>query len=384
MTDVQKSDLLVVDDDHLNRMLIGKYLENEGHRVSYASNGFEALAKLTEQSFDMVLLDIEMPEMNGYQVLEQMVGDPRLRDIPVIVTSAIEQLDSVVRCIEMGAEDYLTKPVNRILLKARIDASLEKKHLRDKQSKHLRQLEREMDIARETQLSVLPDHLPELDGFKLGAKIIPARAVGGDFYDVIDFGGQRWGFMIGDVSDKGLPAALFMTLMYSLLRAEASRQTPPKQALINVNRTLMSMNSASMFVTILCGILDCKQGTFSFARAGHPVPMVLSAEGEFIKIPVNASQAVGLSDGIIVDAQTIPFPVGGLILMYSDGLSEACNDKDEQFGETNLSNFLQDHWHLDPQEICEALWKEVQRYSGDQPQQDDFTILAIRSVSGLS
>ncbi len=114
----------------------------------------------------------------------------------------------------------------------------------------------------------------------------------------------------------------------------------------------MSMNSASMFVTILCGILgDCKQGTFSFARAGHPVPMVLSA-GEFIKIPVNASRAVGLSDGIIIDARTIPFPVGGLILMYSDGLSEACNDKDEQFGETNLSNFLQDHWHLDPREIC--------------------------------
>jgi sigma-B regulation protein RsbU (phosphoserine phosphatase) len=382
MTDVQKSDLLVVDDDHLNRMLIGKYLENEGHRVSFASDGFEALVKLAEKSFDMVLLDIEMPEMNGYQVLEQMVGDPHLRDIPVIVTSAIEQLDSVVRCIEMGAEDYLIKPVNRILLKARIDASLEKKHLRDKQAKHLRQLEREMDIARETQLSVLPDHLPELEGYIMGAKIIPAKAVGGDFYDVIDFGSQRWGFMIGDVSDKGLPAALFMTLTYSLLRAEASRQTPPKQALINVNRTLMSMNSASMFVTILCGVLDCQLGTFSFARAGHPVPMVLSPDGEFIKVPVNASQAVGLSDGIIVDAQTIPFPVGGLILMFSDGLSEACNNKDEQFGETNLSNFLQDHRHLDPQEICEALWKEVQRYSGDQPQQDDFTILAIRSVLG--
>jgi serine phosphatase RsbU (regulator of sigma subunit) len=380
MSEIQKGDLLVVDDDHLNRMVMGKYLEEEGHCVTFAVNGREALELLVSQSFDMVLLDIEMPEINGYQVLEQVMADPLLRDIPVIVTSAVEQMDSVVRCIEMGAEDYLTKPVDRVLLKARIDASLEKKHLRDKQTRLLRQFEREMEIARRTQLSILPYPLPAPAGYRLGALMIPARAVGGDFYDVIDLGNQRWGVVIGDVSDKGLPAALFMTLTYSLLRAEASRQTAPEQALINVNRTLMSMNAASMFVTVLCGILDGQQGTFSYARAGHPPPLVVTSEGELIETPMKSSQAIGLFDTIEIDAQTLLFPRGGMIFMYSDGLSEAANQQDEQFGEGQLPAYFTKQLPPDPQEICEGLWEDVQRFCGDQPQQDDFTVLAIRSI----
>jgi serine phosphatase RsbU (regulator of sigma subunit) len=380
MVDDQENNILVVDDNQLNRMVMGKYLENEGHRGFFAINGLDALQKLATQTFDMMLLDIEMPEMDGYEVLEHMLGDPILRDIPVIVTSALDQMDSVVRCIEMGAEDYLTKPVDRVLLKARIDASLEKKHLRDQQTQLLRQLEREMAIARETQQSILPAHLPEIDGYQIGALMKPAKAVGGDFFDVIDFGDQRIGIMIGDVADKGLPAALFMALTYSLLRAEASRQTPPEQALINANRTLMTLNKASMFVTVLCGILDCNQRIFSFARAGHPAPIVLNSGGELTPIPINASHALGLFDEIKVDAQSFSMPEGGLILIYSDGLSEASNEAGEQFGERHLSHFLRRSQHDKPQEICESLWSEVQLFCGDQPQQDDFTIVVIKSV----
>ena len=156
MSEPLQNRILVVDDDRVNRMVLGRYLENEGHQVEFAVNGREALEKLRNSRFDMVLLDIEMPEMNGYQVLEQIRQEPLWRDMPVIVTSALEELDSVVRCIENGSEDYLVKPVNRVLLKARIDASLEKKRLRDQQTALLNQLEREMEIARKTQQSILP------------------------------------------------------------------------------------------------------------------------------------------------------------------------------------------------------------------------------------
>lgn len=379
MANDQKGVILVVDDDQLNRMVMGKYLENEGHRVFFAINGVDALQKLANQAFDMLILDIEMPELNGYEVLEHMLSDPILRDIPVIVTSAIEQMDSVVRCIEMGAEDYLTKPVDQVLLKARIDASLEKKHLRDQQTQLLRQLEREMAIARETQQSILPAHLPDFDGYQIGALMKPAKAVGGDFYDVIDLGDQRWGIMLGDVADKGLPAALFMTLTYSLLRAEALRRTPPEQALINVNQTLMALNKASMFVTVLCCILDCNRRSFSFARAGHPAPIVLNADGELIKIPIKASHALGLFDEIKIDAQSFSFPERGLILIYSDGLNEASNKAGEQFGEGHLPHFLSAYRLHNPQEICEGLWLKIRHFCGDQPQQDDFTVVAIKS-----
>ena len=129
----QAGDLLVVDDNRVNRLLLGRALEQLGHTVTFAENGREALEVLRQRRVDLVLLDIEMPEMNGYQVLEALAANPRLRDLPVVMMSSVEEVDSVARCIEMGAEDYLFKPVNPVLLKARIGASLEKKRLRDQQ-----------------------------------------------------------------------------------------------------------------------------------------------------------------------------------------------------------------------------------------------------------
>ena len=126
-------DLLVVDDNRVNRLLLGRALEQLGHAVTFAENGVEALRVLRQRTVDLILLDIEMPEMDGYQVLEALAADPRLRDLPVVMMSSVEEVDSVARCIEMGAEDYLFKPVNPVLLKASIGASLEKKRLRDQQ-----------------------------------------------------------------------------------------------------------------------------------------------------------------------------------------------------------------------------------------------------------
>src|SRR3954471_3031856 len=125
--------LLVTDDNKVNRLLLSRSLELQGHRVASAENGRIALEMLRRESFDLLLLDMEMPEMDGFQVLEVLVSDLQLRDLPVIVTSSLEGVESVVRCIELGAEDYLPKPVNPVLLKARLGASLEKKRLRDQQ-----------------------------------------------------------------------------------------------------------------------------------------------------------------------------------------------------------------------------------------------------------
>jgi adenylate cyclase len=134
----EPSRLLVVDDNKVNRMVLSRHLEQQGHIVETAENGKEGLEKIRTQSFDLVLLDIEMPEMDGFQVLEACLNDVNLRQIPIIMTSAMEELDAVVKCVELGAEDYLTKPVNPILLRARVNASLEKKRLRDEQRKLFR------------------------------------------------------------------------------------------------------------------------------------------------------------------------------------------------------------------------------------------------------
>lgn len=161
--------LLVVDDNKVNRLLLGRGLEQHGHRVAFAENGRQALDMLHKGEFDLMLLDIQMPEMDGYQVLEKVASELELRDIPVIVTSALEELDSVVRCIEMGAEDYLIKPVNPVLLKARIGAGLEKKRLRDQQRELIRRFAT-AEVAQDLEES----------GFSLGGRFVEATAMFSD------------------------------------------------------------------------------------------------------------------------------------------------------------------------------------------------------------
>ena len=165
--------LLVVDDNKVNRILLARGLEGDGHKVETAENGKQALEKLRSDSFDLVLLDIEMPEMNGYQVLETCLQNPELRDIPIIMTSSLEELDSVVKCIELGAEDYLNKPVNPILLRARVNASLEKKRLRDEQRK----------LFRTFATKEVADDLLKT-GFSLGGKYVNASVL---FADIRSF-----------------------------------------------------------------------------------------------------------------------------------------------------------------------------------------------------
>lgn len=165
--------LLVVDDNKVNRILLARGLEGDGHKVETAENGKEALKKLRSDSFDLVLLDIEMPEMNGYQVLETCLQDPELRDIPIIMTSSLDELDSVVKCVELGAEDYLNKPVNPILLRARVNASLEKKRLRDEQRK----------LFRTFATKEVADDLLKT-GFSLGGKYVNASVM---FADIRSF-----------------------------------------------------------------------------------------------------------------------------------------------------------------------------------------------------
>ena len=168
--------LLVVDDNRVNRLLLTRALEQQGHRVAAAENGRLALERLRCEPFDLVLLDMEMPEMDGFQVLEQLVNDAQLRDLPVIVTSSLEGIDNVARCIELGAEDYLTKPVNPILLKARLNASLEKKRLRDQQKELVRRFATP-EVAQDLQQS----------GFALGGRRVQASAM---FADIRNFTAQ--------------------------------------------------------------------------------------------------------------------------------------------------------------------------------------------------
>jgi len=204
VTSPEPAHLLVVDDNKVNRMVLSRNLEQQGHIVETAENGKEGLEKIRTQSFDLVLLDIEMPEMDGFQVLEACLNDVSLRQIPIIMTSAMDELDAVVKCVELGAEDYLTKPVNAILLRARVNASLEKKRLRDEQRRLFRTFATK-DVAEELLRT----------GFSLGGKHVVASVLFADIRsfttiaenqdpsDTIDLLNGYFGLMFDAINNNG-------------------------------------------------------------------------------------------------------------------------------------------------------------------------------------
>ena len=223
--------ILVVDDNDDNRYTLTLYLELEGYtNIESAHDGEEAIARLESAPFDLVLLDVMMPKVDGYQVLTWIKDQARLHDIPVIMISALNEMSSVVRCIELGAVDYLLKPFNPVLLKARLGSTLEKKRLRDEIDAHLARLEAELDAARRLQMAMVPHSFPAPCAefpIDLWASMEPAREVGGDLYDFFRAEDDKLCFLVGDVSGKGMPAALFMARAKSLIRVTADLMRSP-------------------------------------------------------------------------------------------------------------------------------------------------------------
>ena len=238
-------------------------------------------------------------------------------------------------------------------------------------------LEKELAIARQIQESILPDSLPHLEGFEIAALSLPARAVGGDYYDFISLDGDRFGLVVGDACDKGIPAALFINLTNSLVHVEAPRNPSPEATLRLVNHHLLEMNRSGMFVTLLYGILDAS-GRFDYCRAGHPYPVVMDQDMRLVETSAASGMALGIMEEIALDARSVTIPPGGLAVIYSDGLSEAQDAGGHEFGVERLAAELPKIGHLPADQISARLWSLVQEFAGEQPQSDDFTVIVIK------
>ncbi len=239
-------------------------------------------------------------------------------------------------------------------------------------------LARELRLAREIQESMLPRQLPRLPGTDFGARMVAARMVGGDFYDLISLDANRVGVVIGDVAGKGVPAALFMALTCSLLRAEATRTPAPSDVLLRVNQQLLGMNNNSMFVTVLYGILDRATGTFSYARAGHDLPMIHDRNGRQISVGRERGFPLGLFAAPALDTQIVVVPEGGSLLLYTDGVTEATDGVGEYFGVAQLQAMLARLPDTSAQHLCDTLLDLLVEFQAGTPQADDITVVAVR------
>lgn len=245
-------------------------------------------------------------------------------------------------------------------------------------------LERELQLAHNIQMSILPQGMPQLTGYGFGARIVPAKAVGGDFYDLIPLGEQKVGIVVGDVAGKGVPAAIYMAQTHALIHVAANLLSTPGEVLQRVNRQLVTMGAPSLWVTVLYGVLDTVSGKFGYARAGHELPLVGMDGGEAWFAPLGVGQPLGLLDEPFIDEGTVSLPQGGSLLLFSDGFVDAQNAQGEEFGRERLLETFAQVGTRPAQELCDSLWQVLEDHQGDCDQFDDVTLLSVRSSSPKS
>ncbi len=244
------------------------------------------------------------------------------------------------------------------------------------------QLEQELAVAREIQESLIPSGSPNIPGCNVASYWQAARQVSGDFYDFLPLGNGRWGIVIADVSDKGVPAALFMALSRTILRTIAFNRDDPASALIRANQIIDKDTQTDLFVTVFYAILDTTNSTICYANGGHNPPVMLHKNGE-ISLLKTAGIALGVLPDIEVESQLQPFNPGDTLILYTDGITEAINEDYDEFGLKRLSLVVKNHVNEDADQIVHHITETIAQHTGDTPQFDDMTMVVIKNVSGV-
>ena len=350
----------------------------------FARNGVEALEVLTDDpSIDMVLSDINMPQMDGLTLLEQI---PRVSpDIRCVIVSAYGDMKNIRVAMNRGAFDFVTKPIDFEDLTVTIDRTM--KHLeewrealasRDK----LVVIQNELDVASKMQSSILPTVFPNSPHYQLAARMQAARNVGGDFYDVMNLGGNTLGLAIADVSDKGVPAALFMMSCRTLLKGSAIGTGDPGLVLNEVNDLLQESNDAAMFVTALYAVYDPATGVLTYANGGHNTPLLVHPDGTSDEFALTDGIALAVVPGYEYETASVTLAPGDTVVLYTDGVTEAMNEEAEEFGMDRLIALFENAPPTDTEEALDAVFGAVNEFAGEAPQSDDITCLVFRRSEG--
>ena len=384
MTSTQESyRILVVDDEpDLEPLMLQRMrrdIRSGRYKFVFAQNGVEALEKLRQENdIDMVLSDINMPQMDGLTLLEQIPKvDPNIRSV---IISAYGDMKNIRAAMNRGAFDFVTKPVDFEDLQLTIDRTLrnmaewrEALQSRDR----LVALQNELDVARGMQQSILPTRFPKDPSYAVYGKMQPARNVGGDFFDVMYLNDGRVGLAVADVSDKGVPAALFMMSSRTLLKGAAIGVGLPGEVLREVNDLLIEDNEGGMFVTLLYAVYDPSSRELTYANGGHNSPLVVHPDGTSALFPLTDGIALGIAPDLSYKQNTVTLSPGDSVIFYTDGVTEAMNSEEEEFGLDPLSEFFRTNPPENPEETTAAVFDAVNAFAGEMAQSDDITCLVL-------
>ena len=380
--------ILVVDDEpDLQPLILQRMrrpIRSGKYTFEFAQNGVEALEKLNAQpDIDMVVSDINMPQMDGLTLLDQIPSvNPNIRSV---IISAYGDMQNIRTAMNRGAFDFVTKPLDFKDLRHTIARTLrnlvewrEALASRDQ----LVVLQNELDVASKIQQSILPTEFPQHERYGIHASMEPARNVGGDFYDILMLERDHIGLAIADVSDKGVPASLFMMSSRTLLKGTAIGLPQPGMVLSDVNDLLTEENETAMFVTVFYAVYSPMTGEVTYANGGHNPPLLIHADGSSELVPRVGGIALGILQGAPFAQGTLTLQPGDTLLLYTDGVTEAMNADNEEFGVERLQAIFQDDPPTSAQHTNEAVFGAVHSFAGGTPQSDDITCLTISRISG--
>ena len=313
---------------------------------------------------DTHLLTITYADFNDLLILHPTLA---YELASVLSTRIAEALNETIRNLHLKNEK-LQQAYNE--LKAAQEQIVEKE-----------KLEHSLQVAREIQYSILPVVIPQMDGYDIGALMIPAQAVGGDFFGVYPLDDDHMALIVGDVSDKGIPAAIFMAQTHALLRATIQSNVSPTEILQRVNTLLVEMNEQGLFVTVIYGILDKTNGEFRYARAGHELPLVMDADGKVSFPSAGKGMSLGVMENPSLEERTLTIPPGGFLLLYSDGVTDGMDVEGFRFNSDGLVHAVSQFDIASPaQQSCQLILDTLIEFQKGEPQFDDVTLLGVRRL----
>lgn len=381
--------ILSVDDEMDLELLLTQYFRRKIRKGEYefyfAHNGLEALTTLLKvKDIDIILSDINMPEMDGLTLLTK-VNEMQNPALKCIMVSAYGDMGNIRQAMNNGAFDFATKPIDLDDLSVTIEKAIEQiEYIKKSQAEHtqLESLKTDLAVASEIQHAILPRIFPpfpenerEVD---LAALMRAAKDVGGDFYDFFRIDKEHIGLVMADVSGKGIPAAIFMAVSRTLIRAIGLQGFSPEVCITKANDLICCESAESMFVTVFYAIYNIYTGELEYCNGGHNSPFILRADGRLEQMPMSTNCLVGVIEGCSYTKEKMKINVGDTLLMYTDGVNEAFNVNLEEYGEARMEKILSTLNGKTCREIIDGQLEDVKRFAEGAEQSDDITIMALK------
>lgn len=370
--------ILVIDDSKLNRTVIKNTLSELGFIIDEADDGESGLLKALSIKYDIIFVDTIMPKMDGIEFIREIKSKKSSEFIPLILMTGNDDLNAKIKGLNIGADDFIQKPINQKELVARTMSLLRLKRTHDLLFEKNMLIKKELLAAKKIQQFIIPDNFSNISYPRVSGKYLPMEDIGGDFFDVYKIDDNNTAFVIADVTGHGIPAALIVTMAKMIFSIYSSALKSPKDLLSAVNKDVYKFMFDGQYFSAFYAVYNKDKNILKFSNAGHTLPMLYrKSSGKILSLDTNSGFLVGIMEESFYEEKAVRIEPGDRLFLYTDGLTETKNKNREDFGEKNLAKFISQNNDLIGTEFCSKLYNDVSSFSDFSPKTDDLTYMFI-------